>query len=182
MHAREQKRLLGNEKAESDRDEEQETLPPSTIYEGDIQEFIVKNIGLLESGLQVIEQHKKIYEDNKVIGEIDILCKDTNGVYVVVELKRNKAGDKVAGQISRYLTWVDRNLAKGVTPRGIIVASVKDIKLEHAIGAIKYNIEIREFHDSPPTKENVKYCGSCRTPNPKSSEYCQSCGAKFWMQ
>ena len=40
---------------------------------------------------------------------------------VVIELKRNESDDEVVGQISRYMAWVKRNLAKeGQVVKGII--------------------------------------------------------------
>jgi len=52
-----------------------------------------------------------------------------NGHHVVVELKRNKATDQVAGQILRYLGWVEGNLPKGknlgaLFGRSILIISI----------------------------------------------------------
>ena len=37
-------------------------------------------------------------------GEIDILCLDVKNNFVVIELKRNKAPDRVVAQVDRYRT------------------------------------------------------------------------------
>src|SRR3546814_6395278 len=40
------------------------------------------------------------------VGPIDILARDTKtGGYVVIELKKGRAADKVFGQLSRYMGW-----------------------------------------------------------------------------
>lgn len=56
-------------------------------------------------------------------GEIDLLCTDENNNLVVIELKRNRAPDKVVSQLDRYLVWVEQNISKpGQSVRGIIIA------------------------------------------------------------
>src|SRR3546814_11462048 len=59
------------------------------------------------------------------VGPIDILARDKKtGGYVVIELKKGRAADKVYGQISRYMGWVKKNIA-GVAPvAGMIVGRV----------------------------------------------------------
>ena len=56
-------------------------------------------------------------------GEIDLLCTDENNNLVVIELKRNRAPDKVVSQLDRYLVWVEQNISRpGQSVRGIIIA------------------------------------------------------------
>lgn len=56
-------------------------------------------------------------------GEIDFLCTDENNNLVVIELKRNRAPDKVVSQLDRYLAWVEQNIARpDQSVRGIIIA------------------------------------------------------------
>jgi len=170
-----------SEKAESNRGEIQATSHLSQIYEADIQEFIVKNINLLEDGLRVIEQHKKISKDNKVIGEMDILCKDMDGDYVVVEVKKGVAKREVAGQIATYWGWVKENLPTGKEPRGIIVASGIDAQLELALIPFGSKIQAKVFGKLPPLESNMRHCDKCGQLIPKSASSCRSCGSKQWM-
>jgi RecB family endonuclease NucS len=56
-------------------------------------------------------------------GEIDLLCTDEDNDLVIIELKRNRAPDKVVSQLDRYIAWVVQNIAKpGQNVRGIIIA------------------------------------------------------------
>ena len=56
-------------------------------------------------------------------GELDLLCTDEDNNLVVIELKRNRAPDRVVSQLERYLVWVEQNISQpGQTIRGIIIA------------------------------------------------------------
>lgn len=68
-----------------------------------------------------------------MVGPIDLLGQDKKtGQYVVIELKRDRAADKVFGQLSRYMGWVRKNLADGDEVLGVIVAARIDDKLRAA--------------------------------------------------
>jgi len=66
------------------------------------------------------------------VGPIDILATDTDGNFVVFELKLSRGADRVVGQISRYMGWIKKNVANGKDVRGVIVASAMDEKLKYA--------------------------------------------------
>jgi hypothetical protein len=101
-------------------------------YERDLQNYLVKNLSLIEPGL-------KLYEEEDITGVqydaggriIDILAVDRNGGYVVIELKVSRGYDRVVGQLLRYMDWVEHNLASGKPVRGVIVANsiADDLKL-----------------------------------------------------
>lgn len=59
----------------------------------------------------------------RVVGRLDLLAQDSQGRFVVIELKVGKADDKVCGQVLRYMGRVKRNIAQGQDVRGIIVAN-----------------------------------------------------------
>lgn len=77
------------------------------------------------------------------VGPIDILArnKKTNG-YVVIELKKGRAADKVFGQLSRYMGWVKKNLAGDAPVSGMIVGTSIDAKLRSARDAHDTNIAL----------------------------------------
>lgn len=72
------------------------------------------------------------------VGRIDLLCVDTKtGALVVIELKRGRPGDRVVGQIARYLGWVRVHLAEpGQQVEGVIVAHETDDSLAYAASAV----------------------------------------------
>jgi hypothetical protein len=67
-------------------------------------------------------------------GEIDILCTNSNNQFLIIELKRGKAPDRVTAQMDRYITWVQRNLAQeGQQVRGLIIAKSIDSRLAYTL-------------------------------------------------
>ena len=67
-------------------------------------------------------------------GRIDMLCIDRKGHFVVVELKRHKAPDKVVAQVDRYISWVKKKLAgEKQRVKGVIIADSYEAQLFHAI-------------------------------------------------
>ncbi|MBB5640499.1 endonuclease NucS domain-containing protein [Cryobacterium roopkundense] len=78
-------------------------------------------------------------------GQIDILAlsKDKSR-WLVIELKRDKANDKVVGQILRYMGWVERALATSdQRVLGMIIGDHDDQRLRDALrftreGSIRY--------------------------------------------
>ena len=153
-----------------------ETKAVSKVLESEIEDSIKSNPEILEEGLKLVRPQYPT-----PVGPIDILCKDKNGNFVVIELKRGKESDKVVGQIQRYMAWVSENLAKNKQVRGIIALKEYDQKLEYAVKGSKFPIEIKIFGKEPPVEKNIKYCPRCGKPNPKSAKYCIKCGKEFWM-
>lgn len=93
-------------------------------YERDLQNFLAKNLHLIETPLRLFEDEGINGIEFPVGGRfIDILAVDGEGDYVVIELKVSKGYDRVVGQLLRYMAWVKENLAEGgQRVRGIIIA------------------------------------------------------------
>ena len=144
--------------------------------ESEIEYSIVSNPNILEDALEVIQ--RQFPTD---VGLIDILCKDNNNDFVVVELKKGAGTHEVVGQILKYMAWVHEHLAGTKQVRGIIVAKENDKQLEYAIKASKFTIEIKVFGEEAPIQVNIKYCDSCGKPNKKSAKYCVKCGKELWL-
>ncbi len=146
------------------------------ILEFDLENQIISNPEILEKGLKLIGN-----QYSTSVGFIDILFKDKNDNYVVVELKRDKGTYKVVGQILKYLSWVEENLAQNKKVKGIIVVRESNKDLEYAVKGSRFLIEIKIFGKEPPIDENIKYCDNCGEINRLSAKFCVKCGEKFWM-
>lgn len=102
-------------------------------YEKDLQNFLSKNLEVIENGLKLYEQEEINGIEYPAGGRfIDILAMDKNNNFVVIELKVDHGYDKTVGQILRYMAWIKRELAdQDQLVRGVIVASniSSDLKL-----------------------------------------------------
>ncbi|MCL2008740.1 MAG: endonuclease NucS [Treponema sp.] len=92
-------------------------------YEKDLQNYLIKNLSVIESGLRLFEDDGISGVEYPVEGRfIDILAVDKKNNFVVIELKVSKGYDRVVGQILRYKNWIKRNLAEnGQNVRGMII-------------------------------------------------------------
>ena len=115
-----------------------------------LEEFIVENWQFLDIGKQYdlhekyVDQKRKKYRTD--IGEIDIfaLSKDKK-IYLVVELKKGRASDKVVGQIQRYMGYIKSEIANDQQKvKGLIIGLRDDLGLKHAI-SINPDIEFRKY-------------------------------------
>jgi RecB family endonuclease NucS len=108
-------------------------LPLDDILERHLEEYIVQHFSDLFPGWRIYHNTpNEIMEDTrflgirfrtKIIGEIDLLCIDDKDDFVVIELKRKRASDKVIVQVDRYIAWVKKHLASPEQDvRGIIIA------------------------------------------------------------
>jgi hypothetical protein len=109
-------------------------------YERDLQNFLAKNLNIIESGLT-------FYGLEYPVGNraIDILALDKDNNYVVIELKVSRGYDRVVGQILRYIAWIRKNQAEGNQKvRGIIIAREITEDLILACSEIQ-NIDLFEY-------------------------------------
>ena len=113
------------------------------IKEKILEDFLEKNLNSLEEGLTLIgRQH------STVTGPIDLLCKDKNDNFVVIELKKGRASDKVVGQILRYIGFITKNMLEKPDQlvRGIIVGGEIDKKMEMSLAAVPtLDISLKTF-------------------------------------
>lgn len=102
--------------------EKEEDYKEARIKEKMLENFLEFKLDELEKGLIIVQRQYPT-----LVGPIDILAKDKDGNYVVIELKKGWSSDRVFGQIARYIGWIKENLSPEV--RGIIVGSPIEDKL-----------------------------------------------------
>jgi endonuclease len=118
--------------------------------ERDLQNYLVKNLNVIERGLRLYEEEGITGVEYDVGGRrIDILAVDKDGRYVVIELKVSRGYDRVVGQLLRYMSWVEKNMESTKPARGIIVANeiTDDLKLATSriadVQLIEYEISFK---------------------------------------
>jgi tetratricopeptide (TPR) repeat protein len=105
---------------------------------------IKSELELEESLYNHIEAFKKFGYDLEVIGRqvickgeggfMDILCRDkADGSYVVIELKIVPADQSAFAQISYYVAWVEKRMARGKPVKGIVISKGQDNRFKLAV-------------------------------------------------
>lgn len=109
-------------------DEEEEaaivTEENEFAYENDLRRYLVKNLSVIEKGLILYENNGTTGEEFMVpntLRRIDILAKDAQGNYVVIELKVSRGYERVVGQILFYQSSI-KTFFKHDKVRAIIIA------------------------------------------------------------
>jgi hypothetical protein len=83
------------------------------------------------------------------IGNIDILAEEPDaGPYVVIELKKGREPDTVAGQTLRYMGWVEENLCEeGQSVKGLVICRERDPRLTYGL-KVAPNVEVKFYKAS----------------------------------
>lgn len=123
--------------------------PIKSVYSGleeDLRRWLAsqKNMSILGKEYKEYELYVDDYgHDGELYsageaGQIDLLCKNDKGDFLVVELKsEGESSDSVVGQTARYVGWVKERLAKGRNVSGLIVVQSSTPRLRYAIGALE---------------------------------------------
>ncbi len=140
-----------NEEASVFHDTEEDLLITPSL-ESMLEDFIINNLNKLDPNLSLYYDEEGVSGQQYYteVGVIDLLCTDSNKDFVIIELKKGRESDRVVGQISRYMGWVQEKLAGTKKVKGIIILHkptstyVKDEKLHYAVLA-NPNIELRYY-------------------------------------
>lgn len=103
------------------------------ILESGIEEAVKENLGQL--GLRLAEEDiQQQCNLGIAVGRTDLICRDNNDDYVVLELKAVHSSDNVVGQILRYMGYVRENWAQKEKKevKGIILTPSYDEQLRLA--------------------------------------------------
>jgi endonuclease len=94
----------------SNADDSDELGDSTFALEGHLRDFLAKNLGYLEKGLELWSVSPPSVEYPIGGRRIDILARDQHGLPVVIELKLNKGYDRVIGQALLYRGLITQSL------------------------------------------------------------------------
>jgi len=108
---------------------EPEEYTDRRVREKLLEVYLADNLDVLEEGLTL--EGRQV---STPTGPLDLLARDGKGRWVVIELKRDRASDRVVGQLQRYVGYVrTEHAAGGKNVRGMIVAHKIDKALRMSI-------------------------------------------------
>ncbi|MGH9424875.1 MAG: endonuclease NucS domain-containing protein [Terriglobia bacterium] len=108
------------------------------VSELEVERLLDSKNALRQHGLEIIERQCEITPGNI----IDLLCKDTRGDLVVVELKKGSA-NQVIGQLARYVTDVRETRAKATQKvRGLVLTLDVDEQLIKAARGVDFDVSL----------------------------------------
>lgn len=119
---------------------------PSFSYEKDLQNYLKKNLHVLEPGLKLFEEEGVLGFEFFIEGKrIDILAVDRNNNLVVIETKVSQPHEKVIGQITTYMGYIKNKIAKNNQKvRGIIVANKISSEIKAAASVVP-EVDVYEY-------------------------------------
>ena len=106
--------------------EVEESIEASVSLERDLHSYLASRVAEIESGLTLVENGVEYQTE---AGRIDLLARDANNHFVVVELKAGKAKDNALGQLLGYIGCLSTS---ETNVRGILVASNFDPRVVFA--------------------------------------------------
>ncbi len=136
-----------SEEVEANLEAELPSVAPAITVERDLRKYLIENLNSLEKGMRLYEEQGRNGEEYPIEAgrmRIDILAKDKENSFVVIELKAGVADIATFGQISAYMGWMKNNLAKNDKLRGIIVANDFEEKIKFAAQSVS-NIKLKKY-------------------------------------
>lgn len=122
------------------------------LYEKEVQEYLASNLNLLGiSGLELIQTEYPV-KFGRDSGRIDILAKEKNGTYVVIEVKRGVAGRSAVGQLQSYMGTIHEEYPSAKV-KGLLVAMGLDDAARSAM-LVTQDVQFFEFRTRFEFKEH----------------------------
>ena len=111
------------------------------VSERQFEELLDATNALRKVGLEILDRQREVTPGNI----IDLLCKDTKGDLVVVELKKGSSNETI-GQLARYVTDVREYVAKSAQKvRGIILTLDIDEQLIRAARGVDFDVVLYQL-------------------------------------
>jgi|SRR3989344_3364496 len=108
------------------------------MKEKELEDKLEKNLNKIEPGLILIQRQKRVDT-----GIIDLFCKDKNGNYVIVEIKR-KPNTNVVAQLAKYNMALIKNGLSKKKLRTILVA--QELSRTVTAACEFFNFEIKNVY------------------------------------
>ena len=127
------------------------------MKEKDIESDLVKNLSKIERGIILVERQKRVDT-----GVIDLFCKDKEGKYVIVEIKR-EPDTKVIVQLAKYnMALINGGLNKKRL-RTILVS----LEIPNAVKAACefFNFEIKKIYKERTITQKRESKNKFKVPN-----------------
>lgn len=139
--------IVAKSQEDYEEDENQNMQFPLEAY---LENFIIKNWHQIDFGeplsIYVDEEGTPAQQYPTTEGYIDILAKDKDDNFVVIELKRGRSKQEVVGQILGYIGWVQKNLAeKNQKVRGIIIVADGNQTLLDAVSTVSDFLSVKYY-------------------------------------
>jgi hypothetical protein len=118
---------------ERDIDLKRKGLKTDRLCEADIEEMLIKNVGVIETGMKLIDSQYRTKD-----GVIDVLTEDANGKKCIIELKDNGKDERIVFQCINY----PRQFKEPV--RMITLCPNYSPKIREALKSLEY-VELKRF-------------------------------------
>ncbi len=132
-----------SELPESETGEDQSVTEFAVSIEKDLQVYLSNRLTDIEEGLTLVSREYKTEA-----GLIDLLCKDKNGDYLIIETKAGVGKDGALGQLLGYIGALkDTGIRENI--RGMLVASGFEQRVVYAckvlgnVTLVKYNLSFK---------------------------------------
>lgn len=117
--------------------------------ERQLADMLMDDLSVIEDGLKPMQKESPLPQ-----GDVDIFAEDEEGRYVVIEVKRKKAGLKAVTQLKRYVEEVEKRKDRDV--RGILCAPGISKKAKNYLENNDFEHDVLDFEMEEHDKTRIK--------------------------